>query len=168
MGNMGRERGKREAKQPGCSGCPLGCGPAPHTPDLLQAVAFSCMALPGWVGSGWVDMEKMNTSAWVGEVSVGRKDNRAGRAALSVFPRALGPDGCEGVLRASTARILHTNMNSRACWLEPGSCCWFGLLFTPLSLTLLPHTRGTAVAGSEIETLQEGLRTSPVVFKVWL
>ena len=75
-----------------------------------------------------------------------------------LLPRALGPDRCEGRLRASTTRILHKHELEgllAGTWVLP-------FVFSSLPSVpppLLSHTHGAAVAGSEIA--DSGSREGP-------
>ena len=149
----------------------VGASP-PRTPDPLLQVLFKFFPRDGlgWAGLGewgWgrggregreIKDSNKGRVCGVGEEKTGAPGAQDVGAPPLLLPRALGPDRCEGRLRASTTRILHKHELKgllAGTWVLP-------FVFSSLPSVpppLLSHTHGAAVAGSEIA--DSGSREGP-------
>lgn len=83
-------------------------------------------------------------------------------------PRALGPDGCEGSLRASTTRILHKHETRGFAGWNLGLAVSLSSLPPPLShLLFFPTLVGQQLLALKLQTLAAGrdLRDQPSGFQ---
>ena len=133
-------------------------GSPPRTPDPLLQVLFKFFPREGlgWAGLGewgWgrvgregreIEDSNKGRVCGVGEEKMGTPGAQDVGGPPLLLPRALGPDGCEGRLRASTTRILHKHELEgllSGTWVLP----LVRILFTPLSPTTssFPHSQGS-------------------------